>query len=379
MNTKPHPFRLRLAKSRRVVVKVGSGVLTGTDQRLNRERVSSLVEGLTSLLERGMQTVLVTSGAVATGAPVMGLAGRAKSIPQKQACAAIGQTLLMALYEEVFSRRDRHSAQILLTQDDVRSRERYLNARNTFETLLSAGVVPIVNENDSVAVSEIKFGDNDNLSAEVAALVGADLLLILSTADGLYERFEPGQRPFPVVDRITNLHFDYAKDHLSGSSISTGGMKSKLMAIRKANQYGIPAVLAGGLNDRIIQNVIAGKEEGTLFLPCEDKLSAREYWILHTLSPKGSLSIDAGALRAVTKQGRSLLPIGITAVEGNFRSGNSVRIIGPDGDEIARGLSYYSSQEVLAIKGCRTDEIESKLGYRYYDEVVHRDNLVLVI
>ena len=379
MNTKPHPFRLRLAKSRRVVVKVGSGVLTGADQRLNRERVSSLVEGLTSLLERGVQTVLVTSGAVATGAPVMGLAGRAKSIPQKQACAAIGQTLLMALYEELLSRRDRHSAQILLTQDDVRSRERYLNARNTFETLLSAGVVPIVNENDSVAVSEIKFGDNDNLSAEVAALAGADLLLILSTADGLYERFEPGQRPIPVVNRITNLHFDYAKDHLTGSSISTGGMKSKLMAVRKANQYGIPAVLAGGLKDRIIQDVIAGKEEGTLFLPCEDKLSAREYWILHTLSPKGSLSIDAGALRAVTKQGRSLLPIGITAVEGSFRSGNSVRIIGPDGDEIARGLSYYSSQEVLAIKGCRTDEIESKLGYRYYDEVVHRDNLVLVI
>jgi glutamate 5-kinase len=379
MNTKPHPYRARLAKSRRVVVKVGSGVLTGSDQRLNRGRVSSLVEGLTSLLERAVQTVLVTSGAVATGAPVIGLAGRAKSIPQKQACAAIGQTLLMALYEEFFSQNGRHSAQILLTQDDVRSRERYLNARNTFETLLSAGVVPIVNENDSVAVSEIKFGDNDNLSAEVAALVGADLLLILSTADGLYEKFEPGQRAIPVVERISNLHFDYARDHLDSSSISTGGMKSKLMAIRKANQYGIPAVLAGGLKDDIIQRVIAGREEGTLFLPCEDKLSAREFWILHTLSPKGSLAIDAGALRALTEQGRSLLPIGITAVEGTFRSGNSVRIIGPDGCEIARGLTYYSSQEVLAIKGCRTDEIESKLGYRYYDEVVHRDNLVLVI
>ncbi|RPI28921.1 MAG: glutamate 5-kinase [Acidobacteria bacterium] len=374
-----HPFRLRLAKSRRLVVKVGSGVLTGADQRLNRVRVASLVKGLSSLVESGIQTILVTSGAVATGAPVMGLAGRTKTIPQKQACAAIGQTLLMALYEECFSTRGHHSAQILLTQDDVRSRERYLNARNTFETLISAGVVPIVNENDSVAVSEIKFGDNDNLSAEVAALVGADLLLILSTTDGLYEKFEPGQQPIPLVEQITNSHFDYAKDHLSPTGISTGGMKSKLMSIKKANQYGIAAVLAGGQKDDIIQNVISGKNEGTLFLPCEDKLSAREYWILHTLSPKGTLSIDAGARRALTEHGRSLLPIGITGVEGNFRSGNSVRIAGPDGIEIARGLTYYSSQEVVTIKGCKTDEIESKLGYRYYDEVVHRDNLVLII
>jgi len=284
----------------------------------------------------------------------------------------------MALYEELLASRGHHSAQILLTQEDVRDRERYLNARNTFETLLSAGVIPIVNENDSVAVAEIKFGDNDNLSAEVSALVGADLLLILSVADGLYEIFEPGQSPIPVVEKITNLHFDFAKDHLTPTGVSTGGMKSKLMAIRKANQYGIPAVLAGGLRDHVIEDIIAGKEIGTLFLPCEDKLSARHYWIRHTLAPKGTLSIDAGALRALTEQGRSLLPIGITAVEGNFRSGNAVRIAGPDGVEIARGLTYYSSQEVALIKGCKTGEIESKLGYRYYDEVVHRDNLVLI-
>jgi glutamate 5-kinase len=377
MKKKELQHRSRLCKARRVVVKVGSGVLTGADQTLNRGRISSLVDGLSSLLDRAVQTVLVTSGAVATGAPVMGLAGRPKSIPQKQACAAVGQTLLMALYEELFSARGHHSAQILLTQEDVRSRERYLNARNTFETLLCAGVVPIVNENDSVAVKEIKFGDNDNLSAEVAALVSADALLILSTVDGLYEKFEPGQNPNSVIETITPAHFGWARDHVTASSVSTGGMKSKLLAIRKANEYGIPAVLAGGIKDRIVQRIFAGEDEGTLFLPRKDKLPARKYWILHTLAPKGSLWVDAGALRAIRENGRSLLPIGVTAVEGGFRSGNSVRILGPDGQEAARGITYYSAQEVTAIRGCRTDEIESKLGYRYYDEVVHRDNLVL--
>lgn len=185
--------RTKLAKARRVVVKVGSGVLTGTDQKLNRERVHSLVRGLVWLRQRGTQVILVTSGAVATGAPVMGLAGRAKTIPQKQACAAVGQVLLMAHYEQMLSEHGHHSAQILLTQEDVRNRERYLNARNTFETLLASDLIPIVNENDTVAVSEIKFGDNDNLSAEVAALVRADLLLVLSTVDGLYESFGTGE------------------------------------------------------------------------------------------------------------------------------------------------------------------------------------------
>lgn len=370
--------RTKLAKARRVVVKVGSGVLTGADQRLNQERIRSLVGGLAWLKRRGTEVVLVTSGAVATGAPVMGLAGRAKTIPQKQACAAIGQVLLMAHYEQMLSEHGYHSAQILLTQEDVRSRERYLNARNTFETLLASELIPIVNENDTVAVSEIKFGDNDNLCAEVAALIRAHLLLVLSTVDGLYESFGSGGKPIPLVEKIGQAHFDLAQDQLKATSISTGGMKSKLMAMRKATQYGIPGVLAGGLKEEIIQRVILGEEEGTLFLPSEDRLSAREYWILHTLSPKGAILVDAGAVEAIRARGRSLLPIGVRAVEGTFRSGQPVRIVGPEGEEIARGISYYSSSEVSSILGCRTDEIESRLGYRYYDEVVHRDNLVLV-
>jgi glutamate 5-kinase len=284
----------------------------------------------------------------------------------------------MALYERLFSDRGHHTAQILLTQEDVRNRERYLNARHTFETLLSAGVLPIVNENDTVAVDEIKFGDNDNLSAEVAALIGADLLLLLSTVDGLYEKPGAQAEPIRVVERVSSVQFALAQDRLTPSDISTGGMKSKLSAVRKAGQYGIPAVLAGGLKDGVIERVLAGEEEGTLFLPAESKLSARKYWILHTLSPKGALTVDAGALQALRERGKSLLPAGITAVDGSFRPGNPVRILGPDGVEAARGLSNYSHQEVCAILGCRSDEIQSRLGYCHYEEVVHRDNLVLV-
>jgi glutamate 5-kinase len=373
-----HPFRRRFEKARRIVVKVGSGVLTGADHQVNRFRVASLAHSISGLLEKRTQVVLVTSGAVATGAPVIGLAGKPKSMPQKQACAAIGQSLLMALYERLFSDRGHHTAQILLTQEDVRNRERYLNARHTFETLLSAGVLPIVNENDTVAVDEIKFGDNDNLSAEVAALIGADLLLLLSTVDGLYEKPGAQAEPIRVVERVSSVQFALAQDRLTPSDISTGGMKSKLSAVRKAGQYGIPAVLAGGLKDGVIERVLAGEEEGTLFLPAESKLSARKYWILHTLSPKGALTVDAGALQALRERGKSLLPAGITAVDGSFRPGNPVRILGPDGVEAARGLSNYSHQEVCAILGCRSDEIQSRLGYCHYEEVVHRDNLVLV-
>jgi glutamate 5-kinase len=377
-----HPFRDRLTRTQRLVVKFGSGMLVGADHRLDERRMESLVQSLVNLLNRGLRIVIVTSGAVAAGAPVLGLARKAKTIPQKQACAAIGQSLLMALYERLFSERGHHTAQVLLTQDDVRNRQRYLNARNTFETLLSEGIVPIVNENDTVVVEEIKFGDNDQLSAQVAALVGADLLLMLSTVAGLYEK-NPGKgagpdNPIPLVERIRPSHFNYAQDQLKPTSISSGGMKSKLMAIEKARQYGIPAVLASGLRDGIIDRIISGVEEGTLFLPAEDRLSARKYWIMHTLAPRGTVTVDAGAVKVLREQGKSLLPIGITGVEGSFRPGDSVRIVGPDGQEFAHGLSYYSSQEIASIRGCRSEDIESRLGYRYYDEVIHRDNLVLI-
>ena len=374
--------RKSLAKARRIVVKVGSGVLVNQNHHLDTERVGDLVESLGHLLETRNQVVLVSSGAIAAGAPVMGLEKRALSIPQKQACAALGQSRLMALYERVFAAHGHHTAQILLTQDDVRNRERYLNAKNTIETLLSAGILPIVNENDTVAVQEIKFGDNDNLSTQVAALVQADLLLLLSAIDGLYDK-DPetvagDERPISVVERITDEHFQYARDGSNPSGITTGGMKSKLMAIQKAAHYGVPAVLANGLRRGVIERILSGAEEGTLFLPYEDRLSARKHWILHSLDPQGSLTVDAGAVRAIVEEGKSLLPIGITALSGDFRSGNAVRVLGPDGKEIARGLSHYSSSEVSIIMGSRSEKIVSLLGYSYYEEVIHRDNLVVV-
>jgi glutamate 5-kinase len=312
----------------------------------------------------------------------MGLEKQDKTIPQKQACAALGQSRLMALYERLFSRHGFHTAQILLTQDDVRNRERYLNAKNTFEALLSAGILPVVNENDTVVVEEIKFGDNDNLSAQVAALVQADLLVILSSIGGFYDKdlteVKENEKPVAVIEQITEDHFQHVQDQKIRNRITTGGMKSKLMAIQKAAHYGLPSVLANGLSKGILQRILKGEEEGTLFLAKKERLSARKHWILHSLVPLGSLTVDKGALRAIVEQGGSLLPIGITAVSGEFRSGNAVQVLGPDGTEVARGLSHYSSSEVQMIQGRKSEEIESLLGYSYYDEVVHRNDLVLL-
>ena len=375
-------MRKSLATAGRIVVKVGSGVLVGADYCLDKERIGRLVGSLCRCLEEKRQLVLVTSGAVAAGAPVIDLSHSPKTIPQQQACAAIGQNLLMSLYERLFSRRNRHTAQILLTRDDMYDRERYINAKNTLETLLSAGIVPVINENDSVAVNELKFGDNDQLSAQVAALVQADLLLILSTVEGFFRQVEEGTPErgllLSTVERVTDWHFQQTRDTHNSQSITRGGMRSKLKAIRKAADLGIPSVLVSGLKDGILETVLEGSEEGTLFLPVKEKLSARKHWIFHSLEPKGSLVVDRGAALALEEQGKSLLSIGITAVEGEFHSGNPVRVLGPGGREIARGLSYYNSTEVEAILGCRSEEIRSRLGYSYYDEVIHRDNLVLV-
>ncbi len=375
-------MRKSLATAGRIVVKVGSGVLVGADYCLDKERIGRLVGSLCRFLEEKRQLVLVTSGAVAAGAPVIDLSHSPKTIPQQQACAAIGQNLLMSLYERLFSRRNRHTAQILLTRDDMYDRERYINAKNTLETLLSAGIVPIINENDSVAVNELKFGDNDQLSAQVAALVQADLLLILSTVEGFFRQVEEGTPErvllLSTVERITDWHFQQTRDTHNSQGITRGGMRSKLKAIRKAADLGIPSILVSGLKDGILETVLEGSEEGTLFLPVKQKLSARKHWIFHSLEPKGSLVVDRGAARALEEQGKSLLSIGITAVEGEFHSGNPVRVLGPERREIARGLSYYSSTEVEAILGCGSEEIRSRLGYSYYDEVIHRDNLVLV-
>lgn len=373
--------RALLGQVRRIVVKVGSGVLVDKDYQLDNVRVGVLVQSLSALLDSNIQVVLVTSGAVAAGMPVIGLERQPNTIPEKQACAAVGQTRLMSLYEKSFADQGRHTAQILLTQDDVANRERYLNAKNAFDTLFSAGIIPIVNENDTVVVEEIKFGDNDNLSAQVAAMVRADLLLMLSSVEGFYEMDPSNSQDegtlISVVEKITKDHFLYVRDPIS-SGISTGGMGSKLLAIQQAAHYGVPTVLASGFKEGVIPRIMSGEDEGTLFLAQEDSISARKHWILHSLAPRGSLVIDAGAVHAVVKEGSSLLPIGISKVEGDFSSGHAVQVLAADGTEVARGLSQYSSSEARLILGCKSEEIESLLGYSYYDEVIHRDNLVLV-
>ena len=377
-------YRQQLTRARRVVIKVGSGVLVDAQQCLDRPRIAALADGVADLCEQGLGVILVSSGAIAAGAPVLGLAGKTRTIPQNQACAAVGQFQLLAEYERCFSQRGHHAAQLLLTAADVRNRQRYRNAKNTLEALLKAGVVPIVNENDTVAVEEIQFGDNDHLSAQVSALARADLLLLLSTVDGLFAKGPgaPGvddQRPLALVEAIDARHRESVRDdHVVPAGISSGGMQSKLAAIEKVGHYGIPAVLANGSRDGVIQRVLAGEAEGTLFLPARDRLSARKHWILHTLEPRGRLHLDAGAVRAIVERGRSLLPIGVCKVEGTFGAGDAVCLVGPDHRELARGTSSYGSAEVAAIASCRSEQIVERLGYTYGDEVIHRDDLVLL-
>lgn len=368
-----------LPRVKRVVVKIGSSILSGP-QDIDRDRIARLVGELAALRQHGHAVVLVSSGAVAAGMARLGLRERPKTVPQKQAAAAVGQIRLMAFYDERFSAHGQPVAQILLTHDDLAHRRRYLNARHTFEELLDAGVLPIVNENDSVAVEEVRFnfGDNDNLSALVATLIEADLLVILSDVAGLHTadpRSDPNARLVPVVDSVRR-----DVEALAGSSgpLGKGGMASKLQAARKASEAGIPCVIADGLRPGVLPRVFdATASEGTLFLPTGDRLNRRKHWIAHTLKPSGTITVDAGAYAAVSGGGRSLLPKGITAVRGGFGAGECVACLTPAGAEFARGLVSYSAAELDRIKGLHSSEIEAVLQYTAGNEAIHRDDLVV--
>jgi glutamate 5-kinase len=375
-----HHKRALLPRVKRAVVKIGSSILSGP-QGIDRERVGRIVGELAALRRSGLQLTLVSSGAVAAGMARLGLRERPKTVPQKQAAAAVGQIRLMAAYDERFGAEDQPVAQILLTHDDLAHRRRYLNARHTFEELLDAGVLPIVNENDSVAVEEVRFnfGDNDNLSAQVATLISADLLVILSDVAGLYDadpRGNPDARLLPVVEEIRP-----EVEALAGRSgpLGTGGMASKVQAARKANDAGIACIIADGLRAGVLPRVFdPAHSEGTLFLPTGDRLTRRKHWIAHTLRPAGTITVDAGAHTAIAEGGRSLLPKGITAVGGNFGAGECVACLDPSGVEFARGLVNYGAAELQRIKGLHTSEIEPTLQYTVGNEVIHRDDLVLV-
>lgn len=367
-----------LKQVRRVVIKVGSRVLTVDGGGLDHEAITRLCDEIAGLHKKGVEVILVSSGAVAAGRDALRSAEHHLTIPQKQAAAAVGQPLLMQAYQQACRQHGLITAQILLTADDLANRNRFLNARTTLESLLIAGVLPVINENDSVAVAEIKFGDNDNLSALVTSLAEADLLLILTDIEGLYSAnpsTDPGARLIPLVRSITREIERMAGG--SGSTVGTGGMATKVTAAKKAARFGVPTILAPGKQPGVISEAVRGHEIGTLFLPAKDGLNRRKHWIAYTLRPAGKLLVDAGAQKALLCKGTSLLPSGITGVEGRFERGSCVRICGPDGVEIARGLADYSNLEATQLAGHKSSEIEQVLGYRYGDEMVHRDNLVL--
>lgn len=368
-----------LKKVKRIVVKVGSRVITCEDNGLDTGVIGRLAAEVARVRARGCEVIVVSSGAIAAGRKELGITEKPRTIPQKQAAAAVGQSRLIRTYEEAFAEHDHKVAQILLTRDDLSDRQRFLNARAALDTLLDYGIIPIINENDTVAVEEIKFGDNDNLSALVTNLTEAHLLVVLTDIDGFYDkdpRTSPDAQLIPLVKSISREMERAAGG--SGSTVGTGGMVTKLAAAKKVGKSGVPAVICNGRVPGVLEKVLAGDEVGTLFLPAREVLNRRKHWIAYTLRPRGRVIVDRGAAEVLHQHGRSLLPSGIVRVEGEFERGACIRICSPDGAEFARGIVDYSRQEIERILGHKSREIEAILGYRYGDEIIHRDNLVIL-
>jgi len=370
--------RADLAHVRRIVVKIGSSLLADAESGIRQDVIDHLVDELAAMIVSGKQVAVVTSGSVALGRVRLGWVDRELTVHEKQAAAAIGQPKLMRAYGQAFARHGMSVAQMLLTKDDLRHRRRYLNASNTSETLFSAGVVPVVNENDTVVVSEIKFGDNDSLGALVSLVVDADLVVMLTDVQGLYDR-NPAEhadaRRIGIIQHLDEAHFAMAGD--AGSAFGTGGMASKLAAARVATRGGVAAAIISGKEKGALTRLLAGEDEGTLFLCGIDRQSKRQHWITEVLHAAGEIHVDAGAAKALQEQGSSLLPIGVIAVDGVFDKGDCVEIIGPDG-VIAKGLCNYTAEEMRRIMGHASSDIESILGFHDFSSVMHRDNLVLI-
>ncbi len=372
--------RAELCKGvRLLVVKLGTRVLSGGTPGLDAEAIHGLAKQVATVMGQGVQTVLVSSGAVMAGMERLGRDERLRSIPLKQAAAAIGQSALISTYEEAFAPFGIKVAQILLTREDVQNRVRYLNARNTLFTLLGLGVLPIVNENDTVAVDEIKFGDNDILSALVASLMDADLLVMLTDQEGLYTadpHTDPGARLIPVLSNPFPADTFWAGP--SRTLVGIGGMASKVEAARLATASHIPTIVANGLQPDVLLRLLSGESLGTLFLPPAGRMGSRKRWLAFATRPRGAIQVDAGAMRALLHEGRSLLPSGIQGTVKSFQVGDVVSVLDAAGEEFARGLVNYSAEEVERIKGRKSGEIEHVLGYKHSDEIIHRDNLVIL-
>ena len=366
-----------LGRIKTLVVKVGTNVLSTDDDRLDADRIASLAQQVNSICEQGIQVVLVSSGAIGAGMGLLGLKERPKDLSHLQAAAATGQAHLIHIYDKAFRPHGYHAAQLLLTANDFKNRSRYLNVRNTLRTLAEYPVVPIINENDTVSTEEIKLGDNDRLAAMVAGLIQADMLIILSVVDGLLtgDPTDPNSRRIPFVEK-----FDDELLNLVGASKSTrgtGGMKTKLEAVRTATAVGVNVTIANGKHPNVLAEILAGIDLGTMFLGEGDGVSAWKRWIGYTLPPRGRLVLDAGARRAVEHQGKSLLAIGVIRIEGDFAKGEVVSLVDQDGEEFARGLTNYDHTSARLIAGKRKELIAKELGTVPYDEVIHRDNLVV--
>lgn len=362
---------------RKVLIKIGSAVLTGKDG-LDLVVIEQLVDEIVQLKGKGYQVILVTSGAVASGKYLMGIMGQLKSIPQKQAAAAIGQGRLMHVYANAFGKHSVYVAQILLTMSDLTDRKRFLNIRNTLTTLLEWGIIPIINENDTVSIDEIKFGDNDHLAAMMANLIETHLVINLTSTKGFYDTdptVSKGARLITVVEELTEEIEKAATEDTT--ALGRGGMKSKVIAAAKVTACGIPYIIAPGKEKGILKAIFTNKEKGTLFLPKNRHMKSRKYWIAFTVRPHGRLFLDDGAQRAIIEEGKSLLPSGIVGVEGNFAPGDAVSCVDREGKPLAMGLVNYSAAEIGRIMGLKTSEVEHTLGHKGYDEVIHRDNLAV--
>jgi glutamate 5-kinase len=369
-----------LKQAKRIVVKIGSSLVSSREAGLEPERIDRLADDLAALRSAGRELLVVSSGAIVSGIKKLSLKEYPKSLPVKQAAAAVGQSRLMWAYEKSFERLGLKVAQILLTHQDLADRRRFLNARHTLAALIEFGVIPIINENDTVAVDEIRVGDNDTLAAEVAHLVDADLLVILSDIDGLFTedpRKNPSADLIPLIPDITE---DIERRAGIATTFgSTGGMATKVRAAKKVGEFGVATLIMNGQTGGLLPQILSGSNPGgSLFLAKARRMNSRKHWIGYTLRARGAISLDQGAVEALTKRGKSLLASGIVAVTGSFEAGDAISCLDPDGKEFARGLVNCSSDTLMKIKGLRTAEIQQRLGPQEYEEVVHRDNLVIL-
>jgi glutamate 5-kinase len=364
---------------KRLVVKIGSNILAYGEEGLDTERISSIARDIAELHNTGYDIVLVSSGAIAAGMKKLALKEKPKDIKFKQAAAAIGQSSLMWAYERSFGDYGKKVAQVLLTRDDFSDRKKYINSKNTLLTLLSYKIIPIINENDTVATDEIRFGDNDYLASLVAGIIEAERLIILSDVDGFYTEDPKHNANATIIEYVDEITPELElKAGGAGSRVGTGGMYSKLLAAKRAVSHGIIVHIISGRKNGLLTSLLRGEHCGTMFKPKKEKLSSRKGWIAYGCRSKGSLVIDEGAVKALIQNGKSLLPSGIISVEGNFEIGDAVYCLDLKRNRIAKGLTNYSSSEIEKIKGKKTSEIEKILGYKYSDEAIHRDNLVLI-